>query len=97
MDVLASIYCELVRQVLRHAVNGHAVIGTLRLFGFKVFRNTYKPLLAESRVAFWGRYYYFPWSRTFYCFLLAIGIFVSMGLEKRRAGGKVPAGWGGAC
>jgi hypothetical protein len=55
----ASIYCELIRQVLRHAINGHAIIGILRLFGFNVFRNTYKPLLAESIVEFWNRYYYY--------------------------------------
>ena len=55
----ASVYCELVWQVLRHAAHGHAIIGTLRLFGFNIFRNTYKPLLAESVVEFWNRYYYY--------------------------------------
>jgi hypothetical protein len=54
-----SIYCELIHQVLRHAIHGHAIIATLRLFGFNVFRNTYKPLLAESIVEFWNRYYYY--------------------------------------
>lgn len=33
-------------------------MGILRLFGFNVFRNTYKPLLAPSLVEFWSRYYY---------------------------------------
>lgn len=55
----ASIYCELVWQVLNHAVYGHTVIGVLRLAGFSVFRNVYKPLLAESIVEFWNRYYYY--------------------------------------
>ena len=55
----ASIYCELVKQVLRLASGGHVAIGILRLFGFNVFRNTYKPLLAESVVEFWNRYYYY--------------------------------------
>lgn len=55
----ASVYCELVRQVLRHAVTGHTTIGILRLAGFNVFRNTYKPLLAESIVEFWNRYFYY--------------------------------------
>lgn len=55
----ASIYCELVWQVLRLARNGHGVIAVLRLFGFNVFRNTYKPLLAESVHEFWNRYYYY--------------------------------------
>jgi D-alanyl-lipoteichoic acid acyltransferase DltB (MBOAT superfamily) len=54
-----SIYCELIKQVLRHAAGGHGIIGILRLFGFNVFRNTYKPLLAESIVEFWNRYYYY--------------------------------------
>ena len=149
-----SIYCELVYQVLRHAVRGHMIIAILRLFGFNVFRNTYKPLLAESIVEFWNRYYYYfkeimsnffflptftqlgkklrNWptlrlfaavfaaafigntyyhlikfsdvmvqgqvfeglyalrSRIFYCFLLALGIFVSM-LREQRRGGRPPA------
>lgn len=55
----ASIYCEFVWQVLKHAIRGHEIIGYLRLFGFNVFRNTYKPLLAESIVEFWNRYYYY--------------------------------------
>jgi len=55
----ASLYGELIRDVLKLAIRGHQIIGTLRIFGFNVFRNTYKPLLAESLVAFWGRYYYY--------------------------------------
>lgn len=54
-----SIYTELFYQVFKHAANGHQVIGLLRLFGFNVFRNTYKPLLAESVAEFWSRYYYY--------------------------------------
>ncbi len=54
-----AIYCELILQVLRQAIHGHAIIAVLRLFGFNVFRNTYKPLLAESIVEFWNRYYYY--------------------------------------
>jgi hypothetical protein len=149
-----SVYLELIYQVLRHAISGLKVIAILRLFGFNVFRNTYKPLLAESVVEFWNRYYYYfkevmanffflptfaqlgsrlrNWptlrllaavfaaafvgnmyyhiiklnemmvqgqivavlhghrSRFFYCFLLALGIFVSMWREQRR-GGRPPA------
>lgn len=55
----ASVYCELFKQVLRHASTGHVIVGILRLFGFNVFRSTYKPLLAESVTEFWGRYYYY--------------------------------------
>ncbi len=54
-----AVYCELIFQVLRHAIRGHEIVAILRLFGFNVFRNTYKPLLAESIVAFWNRYYFY--------------------------------------
>jgi hypothetical protein len=55
----ASLYCELFKQVLRHAAGSHGIIAVLRLFGFNVFRSTYKPLLAESIVEFWNRFYYY--------------------------------------
>ena len=54
-----AIYLELVWAVLSVAVTGHLIIGWLRLFGFYVFRSTYKPLLAESVIEFWNRYYYY--------------------------------------
>jgi hypothetical protein len=55
----ASVYCQLVEDVLRMAIKGHLIVGMLRLWGFNVFRNTYKPLLAESVVDFWNRYFYY--------------------------------------
>src|SRR5262249_32592399 len=33
--------------------------GCLRLFGFNLFRNTYKPFLATSLVTFWNRYFFY--------------------------------------
>jgi len=54
-----SLYLELVRETLQIAALGHLWIGILRLFGFNVFRNTYKPLVAESIIDFWNRYYYY--------------------------------------
>lgn len=54
-----SIYLDIIRITLVIAGLGHVFIGTLRLFGFNVFRNTYKPLLAETIVDFWGRFYYY--------------------------------------
>lgn len=54
-----ALYLELVWSVLALATSGHVIIGWLRLFGFNVFRNTYKPLLAETVVEFWNRYYYY--------------------------------------
>ena len=50
---------DMVDDTLDLAILGHLVIGCLRLFGFNVFRNTYKPLLATSIVDFWNRYYYY--------------------------------------
>jgi hypothetical protein len=56
----AALYLDLVQLALQIAVPGHLFVGCLRLFGFSVFRNTYKPFLARSIVDFWGRYdYYF--------------------------------------
>lgn len=54
-----SLYFDLIWATLKLAARGHLWIGMLRLFGFNVFRNTYKPLLAESIVDFWNRYYYY--------------------------------------
>jgi len=54
-----SLYLELIWECLFIAAKGHVWIGMLRLFGFNVFRNTYKPLLAESVMEFWSRYYYY--------------------------------------
>ena len=145
-----ALYLELVWSVLSIAVTGHLIIGWLRLFGFHVFRNTYKPLLSESIIEFWNRYYYYfkellvnfffypiftrhfkgsprlriiaavfaaafvgnmyyhwlrldnelvtgdfrgMWaileSRVFYCFLLAVGISVSMLREQKRVKAKL--------
>lgn len=55
----ASLFGELIYFTLGMAAYGHLIIGCLRLFGFAVFRNTYKPLLAESIVEFWNRFYYY--------------------------------------
>lgn len=55
----AVLVLELVEVTLKIAATGHLVIGLLRLFGFRVFRNTYRPLLATSIVEFWNRLYYY--------------------------------------
>ena len=54
-----ALYGDLFLQVLKLAATGHVIIGYLRLCGFHVFRNTYKPLLAETVVEFWNRFYYY--------------------------------------
>lgn len=55
----AALYVDLFQRVLGLASKGHLVIGWVRIFGFNVFRNTYKPLLAETVVDFWNRYYHY--------------------------------------
>lgn len=55
----ASVLVELVDRTLAIAIQGHLFIGALRLFGFNVFRNTYKPLTAESILEFWNRFYHY--------------------------------------
>ena len=54
-----SLYLEMILETVDIAARGHRWIGILRLFGFNAFRNTYKPLLAQSVVDFWNRYYYY--------------------------------------
>ena len=54
-----AVYLELIRATTRLAVFGHVIVGSLRLLGFNVFRNTYKPLFATSIVEFWNRFYYY--------------------------------------
>jgi hypothetical protein len=54
-----AVYLELIRATTQLAVFGHVIVGSLRLLGFNVFRNTYKPLFATSIVEFWNRFYYY--------------------------------------
>jgi len=54
-----GLYGNLVHTTLALAIKGHLIIAGLRLFGFNVYRNTYKPLLSETLIDFWGRYYYY--------------------------------------
>ena len=53
------IYVDLVRVTLSLAAGGHVIVGCLRLLGFNVFRNTYKPLLSQSILEFWNRFYFY--------------------------------------
>lgn len=65
-----SLYCELIWEVLSLAAKGHVWVGVIRLFGFNIFRNTYKPLLAQTVVEFWNRYYYYFKELMMECFFL---------------------------
>jgi hypothetical protein len=54
-----SLYGQLVVDTLAIAVQGHLFVGALRLLGYHVPRNTNRPLLAQSVVEFWNRYYFY--------------------------------------
>ena len=52
---VAAIYLQLVRDTLALAATGHVLVGCWRLFGFRIHREVYRPLLAESVLEFWNR------------------------------------------
>jgi hypothetical protein len=45
--------------LLQLTVMGHFFVSTCRLCGFKILRNTYKPLQATSVVEYWNRYNFY--------------------------------------
>jgi hypothetical protein len=46
-------------QMLSLTVTGHLTIATCRMLGFRVFRNTYKPLQSKTIAEFWNRYNFY--------------------------------------
>ena len=70
LQVWLSLYLELIWETLSLAAKGHVWVGVIRLFGFNIFRNTYKPLLAQTIVEFWNRYYYYFKELMMECFFL---------------------------
>ncbi|MBF0270642.1 MAG: hypothetical protein HQL98_01015 [Magnetococcales bacterium] len=59
ITVWGSLIMDMVYETTQLAIVGHLIIGCLRLFGFNLFRNTYKPLLAKTLIDFWNRYYFY--------------------------------------
>jgi hypothetical protein len=55
----ASLLTGFVDSVLRTAIWGNTVVAGCRLAGFKLLRNSYRPLEARTVVDFWNRYYYY--------------------------------------
>ena len=70
LQMWLSLYLELIWETLSLAAKGHVWVGVIRVFGFNIFRNTYKPLLAQTIVEFWNRYYYYFKELMMECFFL---------------------------
>jgi hypothetical protein len=56
---LLSIVANFPEQVLILAVGGHVVVAVARLAGFRLLRNTWRPLSSRTIAEFWNRYYYY--------------------------------------
>jgi hypothetical protein len=56
---LLSIVANFPEQLLLVAASGHAMIATARLAGFRLLRNTYRPLSSRTIAEFWNRYIYY--------------------------------------
>jgi len=54
-----SLFSDLFENILRLASFGHVIIGSARMAGYNLLRNTYRPLASRSIAEFWGRYYYY--------------------------------------
>jgi hypothetical protein len=56
---LFSIIANFPEQLLMLALWGHVFVATARLAGFRLLRNTCRPLSARSIAEFWNRYFYY--------------------------------------
>jgi hypothetical protein len=54
-----SIVANFFEQILILAVWGDAIVATGRLAGFRLLRNTWRPLAARTLAEFWNRYFYY--------------------------------------
>jgi hypothetical protein len=55
----ASLVAYFVEDVLHMAVWGGAIIACARMAGFRLLRNTYRPLESTTLAEFWNRYYFY--------------------------------------
>jgi hypothetical protein len=55
----ASLLAGFLDSVLRTALWGNTVVAGCRLAGFRLLRNSYRPLESRTVVDFWNRYYYY--------------------------------------
>ena len=56
---LASVIVNFPEQLLIFALWGHVIVATARFAGFRLLRNTWRPLGARTIAEFWNRYYYY--------------------------------------
>ena len=54
-----SIVASFFEQLLAMAIWGHIIIATARLAGYRLLRNTCRPLSSPSIAEFWNRYFYY--------------------------------------
>jgi hypothetical protein len=50
---------DLLLELMRISIWGHALIATCRMAGFRALRNTYAPLSSRSIAEYWNRYYFY--------------------------------------
>ena len=55
----SSLIWATARSALSLAIWGHQIIAVARLSGFRLPRNTYRPLESRTLIEFWNRYYYY--------------------------------------
>jgi hypothetical protein len=54
-----SIVANFFEQLLLMAVWGHIIVATARLAGYRLLRNTWRPLSSRNIAEFWNRYFYY--------------------------------------
>jgi hypothetical protein len=55
----ASVLTHFGETILWMTTAGNVIVACCRMAGFKILRNTYKPLYANSIAEFWSRYYFY--------------------------------------
>lgn len=56
---ILSIVAYFPEQLLRIAIWGHVMVAVARLAGFRLLRNTWRPLSSRTIAEFWNRYFYY--------------------------------------
>jgi hypothetical protein len=56
---LLSVVANFAEHLLNIAIFGHVIIATARLAGFRLLRNTFRPLTARTIAEFWNRLFYY--------------------------------------